>query len=144
MWLTMLLTLCLFTRWGRVTHICVSKQTIIGSDKGMSRGRRQTVIWTNAGILSIGPLGTNFSENLNEILTFSFKKMPLKVSSVKWRPFCLGHNVLMAEVKELIEHVLLLYNKSHAGAFIFMGIYWKFEFLPWFCYVMKLKANKKY
>ena len=47
-----------------------------------------------AGILLIGPLGTNFSEILIEILTFSFKKMRLKVSSAKWRPFCLSLNVL--------------------------------------------------
>ena len=82
------------THWGRVTHICVSKQTSIGSDNGLSPGRRQAIIWTNAGVSSIGPLGANFSENLNEILTFSFKKMRLKVSSAKWRPFCLGLNVL--------------------------------------------------
>ena len=77
-----------------MTHICVSRQTITGSDNGLSPGWRQAIIWTNAGILLIGPLGTNFSENLIEILTFSFKKMRLKVSSAKWRPFCLGLNVL--------------------------------------------------
>ena len=66
----------------------------IGSDNGLSPGRRQAIIWTNAGILLIGPLGTNFSENLIAILTFSFTKMRLKVSSAKWRPFCLGLNVL--------------------------------------------------
>ena len=52
------------THWGRVTHICVGKLTIIGSDNGLSPGRRQAIIWTNAGLLSIGPLGTYFSENL--------------------------------------------------------------------------------
>ena len=82
------------TLWGRVTHICVNKITIIGSDNGLSPGRRQAIIWTDAGILLVGPLGTNFSEILIEILTFSFKKMHLKMSSGKWRPFCLGLNVL--------------------------------------------------
>ena len=82
------------THWGRVTHICVSKLTIIGSDNGLSPGRRQAIIWTNAGILLIWPLGTSFSEILIEILTFSFTKMRLKVSSAKWQPFCLGLNVL--------------------------------------------------
>ena len=82
------------THWGRTTHICVSKLTIIGSDNGLSPSRRQAIIWTNAGILLIGPYGTNFSEILNEILTFSFTKMSLKVSSTKWRLFCLGLNVL--------------------------------------------------
>ena len=82
------------TQWGRVTHICVSKLTIIGSDNGLSPGRRQAIIWTNDGILLIGPLGTNCSEILSEIYTFSFKKMYLKTSSAKWRPFCLGLGVL--------------------------------------------------
>ena len=82
------------THWGRVTHICVSNLTIIGSDNGLSPDRRQAIIWTKAGILLIGPLGTNFSEILIEILTFSFKKMRLKVSSAKRWPFCPGLNVL--------------------------------------------------
>ena len=82
------------THWGRVTHICVGNLTIIGSGNGLSPGRRQAITWTNVGILSIGPLGTNFSEMLIEIHTFSFKKIHLKMSSGKWRPFCLGLNVL--------------------------------------------------
>ena len=71
-----------------MTHTCVSRLTITGSDNGLSPGQRQAIIWTNAGILLIGLLGTNFSEKLIEILTFSFTKMRLKVSSAKWRPFC--------------------------------------------------------
>ena len=82
------------THWGRVTLICISKLIIIGSDNGLSLGRRQAIIWTNAGIWSMGPLGTNFSEILIEIYTFSFKKMHLKMSSAKWRLFGLGLNVL--------------------------------------------------
>ena len=54
----------LVTHWGQVTHICVSKLTIIGSDNGLSPGRRQAIIWTNDGISLIGHLGTNFSEIL--------------------------------------------------------------------------------
>ena len=68
----------LLTHWGRVTHICVGKLTIIGTDNGLSPERRQAIIWTNAGILLIGPLGTNFSEILIEIQTFSLKKIRLK------------------------------------------------------------------
>ena len=85
------------THWGRVTFICVGKLTIIGSDNGLSPDRRQAIIWTNAGLLLIGPLGTNFSEILIEILTFSFRKMCLNVSSAKWRPFCFGLNVLILQ-----------------------------------------------
>ena len=50
------------THWGLVTHICVDNLTTIGSDNGLSPDRRQAIIWTNAGILSIERLGTNFSE----------------------------------------------------------------------------------
>ena len=77
-----------------MTHIRVSKLTIIASDNGMSPGRCQAIIWTNAGILLFGPLGTNFSEIFIKIYTFSFKKMHSIMSSAKWRPFCLGLNVL--------------------------------------------------
>ena len=84
--------------WGRVTRIYVSNLAIIGSDNGLSPGRHQAITWTSVGILLIGPLGTNFSEMLIEIHTFSFKKIHLKMSSGKWRPFCLGLNVLTWQI----------------------------------------------
>ena len=84
------------THWRRVTHICVSNITAIGSDSGLSPGRRKAIIRTNAGILLIEPLGTNFNEILMKIHIFSFKKIHFKMSSGKWRPFCLGLNVLSA------------------------------------------------
>ena len=65
-----------------MTYICVGNLTIIGSDDGMCPGRHQAIIWTNAGILLIGPLGTNFVDILIEIHKFSFKKMHFKTSSV--------------------------------------------------------------
>ena len=82
------------THWSRKTHLCVGKLTIIGSDNGLSPGRRQDIIWTNAGIMLFGPFGSNFSEIVIEIDTISFKKMHLKLSCAKWRPSCLGLNVL--------------------------------------------------
>ena len=62
-------------------HICIDNVTIIGSDNGLVPSQRQAIIWTNAGIVLIAPLGTNFSEILIEIFTFSFKKIHLKMSS---------------------------------------------------------------
>ena len=53
--------------------ICVGKLTIIGSDNGLWSDRRHAIcylnprVWTNAGILLIWPLGTNFSEILIEM-----------------------------------------------------------------------------
>ena len=74
-----------------MTHVCVSKSTIIGSDNGLPPGRCQVIIWTNAGMLLIGHLETNLREIFIEIHTFLFKKMHLKTSSAKWRPICLVH-----------------------------------------------------
>ena len=83
------------THWGRVTYISVGKLIIIGSDNGLSPDRRQAIIWTNARLLSIGHLGTYFNENLIKIQQFPLKKVHVKMSSAKWRPSCLGLNVLM-------------------------------------------------
>ena len=101
------------TRWGRLTHICVSKLTIICSDNGLLPGRRQAIIWTNAGILLIWTLGTNFSDILSENQIFSFKKMHLKMSSAKsyHRPQC-------------VKHVIFKVTQT-AGVFILsLGIRW--------------------
>ena len=131
----------MLTHWGRVTHICISKLPSIGSDNGLAPGRRQAIIWTNAGILLIGPLWTNFSEILIEIPTFSFKKMRLKVSSAKWRPCCLGLNVLRQCydcMGHLITHMMLgpyspwlhNYYVTHSiwltnNIWSFIPLYWK-------------------
>ena len=104
------------THWGRVTHICVSNPTIIGSDNGLSPSRRQAIIWTNVGLLLIRPLGTNFSEMLIEIHIFSFKKMYFKWWSGKWRPFCPGLNVLRLCVVKKYFHISLLVTISVYGS----------------------------
>ena len=75
--------------------MCVGNLTIIGSDNGLSPCQRQAIILTNAGILLIGHLGTNFSKILITIFTFSFTKMHFKLSSAK---FCLSLNVLNLSV----------------------------------------------
>ena len=99
----------LLTHWGRVTHICVDKLTKIGSDNGLSPGRRQAIILTNAGILLIRSLGTNFSEISTGIQTYFHSRKCIW----KCRPFCLGLNVLrlcvLFPVAHLESHVI---NKS--------------------------------
>ena len=113
----------MWTHWGRVMHICVSKLTIIDSDNGLSPGRRQAIIWTNAGILLIRASGPNFSEISSEIHTFSFKKMHSKMLSMKWRPFCLGLNELIqtyhssyrrADIEDE-NKAILLGEEGHSG-----------------------------
>ena len=110
------------THWGRVTHVCVSNLVIIGSDKGLSSCRRQAIIWTNAGILLIRTSGTNLSEILSEINTFSSKDMHLKISSGKCQTFCLGLNVLMK-------------TSCHFNATQWHGI--QFCALEWIVHIMK-------
>ena len=60
----------------------------------MSPGRRQAIIWTNAGLLLLPTLGPNFSEILSEIRAFSLKKMHLKKLFAEWQQFSYGLNVL--------------------------------------------------
>ena len=88
------------THWGRLTPICVGNLTIIGSDNGLSPGRRHAVIWTNGGISLIGPtIEKKFREIIFGIHAFSNKKMHLKMSSGKWRTSCLGLSVLRVFIK---------------------------------------------
>ena len=88
------------THWGRMMHICISKLTIIGSDNGLSPDQCQAIIWTNAGILLIQTLGTNFSEILSAIHTFSFKKMHLKMAAILSRPQCVDRTTTEGKLDE--------------------------------------------
>ena len=77
------------THWGRVTHICVSKLSINGSDNGLWPGQCEAIIRINAGNLLIGPFITNFSKILIEIhINFDSRKYILK-----WRLGNGGHFV---------------------------------------------------
>ena len=64
------------------------------SDNGLSPRRRQAIIWTNAGILLIGPLGTNFS-NLNRNSNILIKENAIEnvvceMASILSRPQCVN------------------------------------------------------
>ena len=106
------------THWGRVTHICVGNLTIIGSDNGLTPARRQAITWTNVGILLIGPIGTNFSEKLIEIHTFTFKKIHLnvvwKMAAILSSPQCVNW--------------ICISNITHCGNYL-----GKWSSCEWFC-----------
>ena len=70
------------THWGRVTHICASKLSIIVSDNGLSLGRHQAIIWTNDGMLFIGSL-KKLQWNLNRNL-YSFTQED-QVENIVWK-----------------------------------------------------------
>ena len=88
----------ILTHWGRLTHICASKLTIIGSYNGLSPDRLQAIIWTKAGMLLIGPLGKNSGEIIIEIYTFShiqenaFENVVWKMATILSRPQCVRQN----------------------------------------------------
>ena len=69
----------------------------IGSGNGLSPVRHQAITCTNAALLSIGPLGTGFSEIGIKNEKCPFIKMHLKMSCTIWRPFCSGRAELMME-----------------------------------------------
>ena len=89
------------THWARVTHKCVCKLTSIGSDNGLSPDRHQAIIWTNAGVLLVGPLGTNCSAILIAIHTFSFiqenafENDVWKMASILSPPQCVKNNLAL-------------------------------------------------
>ena len=102
--------ICL-SHWGRMMHICVSKIIIIGSNNGLTLGRRQAMnqFWNI--------VNWSFRHKLSKIViemhTFSFNKMHLKMSA-KWSLFCLGlkiHQpmVMPFGITELDQHYLNLF-----------------------------------
>ena len=82
-----------------MTHICVGNLTIICSDNGLSPSRRQAIIWTIAGILLIGLVGTIFSEILIECIYFhkenAFEKVVCKMTAILSRLQCVNADVLL-------------------------------------------------
>ena len=105
----------ILTHWGRVTHICVSKLTIFGSDNGF--------IWTNAGMLLIRIFRTNFSEIFKENF---FKENPMenflwKMAAILSRPQC---------VKAMLEQVPSKMMRSRVN-------------LPWFYSNLKRQCKRK-
>ena len=90
----------------RVTHISVSKLTIIGADSGLSSGGRQAISWSNVGILFIGPLRTNFNYILIQIYTFHPGK-PI------WK--CYVENGGCFVIVNLIEFAMKQFGKNPRG-----------------------------
>ena len=48
----------------RLSDAYMHQKTIIGLENGLSPRRHQAIIWTNAGVLIIGPFGTKFQWNI--------------------------------------------------------------------------------
>ena len=78
----------MLTHWGRVTHMRVSKLTIIGSDNGLSDPKLE-YCWFE-------PWEQTSVKSLSKFMYFHSRKCICKMLSGKWRPSCFGLNVLNA------------------------------------------------
>ena len=77
-----------------VPHICVSEMGQHWFRYGLLLNRHQAIIWTNAGLLSNGPLGTNCSEVLIKLQNFPSQKCTWKYSLWKSSHFVQGGDEL--------------------------------------------------
>ena len=90
----------------------VSKNDLYHNMMCLSPERRQAIKWTNAGILSIGTLGINFSEILSEMHTLSFKKKHLKRhlrngGHSVLASMCLTENVAVSWLRSGTDYMLI-------------------------------------
>ena len=127
------------THWGRVTHICVSKLTIIGSDNGLSPGRRQAIIWPNAGMLLSGAAGTNFSEHsrkwswngLCEMVSISLDLNELnKKTHLKGKMECIFYYLFPIFLRSgFTVHVLNCLDQILINIYIYINILYHFTLI---------------
>ena len=94
-------TFVMLTNWGWVTHICVSKLIIIGSDSGLAPSLYLNQRWNIVN-----------SNLKNKLLWNSYifiHENAFEMSSGKWRPFCLTLNVLISVCNWVKKHINLLW-----------------------------------
>ena len=119
---SLIATVLFLTHWGRVTHTCVSKLTI-GSDNGLPPGRRQAIIWTNAGILLVGITRNKLRWNFNRSPCIFIHKNPFENVVWKWWPFCLGLNVLTLQGSPNLVIITIIVRRA--------GLLWSQQDFEW-------------
>ena len=83
------------THWGRVTHICVSKLTTIGSDNGLSPGWSQAIYlnqcWNIVNSNLRNKLQWNFKGDLYSFIQVNaFENVVWKMAAIFSRPQCVN------------------------------------------------------
>ena len=121
-----------------VWRLCVNKLTIFGSDNGLSSGRHQAIIWTNAGILSIGPPRNKLQWNLNLNSYIFIKENSFWNVVWKWRPFCLGLNELTENVPNIY---LIIQSKSNQLSVILINFWYITMTSYWVSWRLKSPAS---
>ena len=87
------------THWGRMTHICVGKINIIGSDNGLSPRRRQAIIQSQCWNIVNWTLGNkpqwNFNRNSNIFIQENeFESVVWKMAAILSRPQCVKRFII--------------------------------------------------
>ena len=99
-----------------MTHICVSKLTIIGSHNGLLAGRRQAIIWTNAGILLIELFGANkvnFIGNSNIFIQENVhENVVCEMASILSRHQCVKQYNSSSQIGGLQHHLSAFLNSN--------------------------------
>ena len=88
--------LFLWTHRGRMMRLCIVKPIRCWFIKCFFSSSAPSHFLTNAAKLLIGQLWTNLNEICVNKQMFPHKKINLKTSSAKWRPFCLSLNMLIS------------------------------------------------
>ena len=80
------------THWSWVTHTCVGDLSNIGSDNGLSPGRHQVIIRTNAGCPRRNKLQLNFNRNSYIFIQENaFQNVVWKMAAILSRPQWYNH-----------------------------------------------------
>ena len=102
-------------------YIYVSKLNSIGSDNGLSPGRHQTIICTNAGILLIRNVATNFREILIKRNSYifiqenAFENIVCEIAAILSRPRCVkdqGPRIFLKISRNVKNTLISRYGKS--------------------------------
>ena len=116
------LRFCVLTNWVRVAYICVSGLTMFGSDNGLSP------IWTNAGIMLIGPWGQTSVKSQAQFIHFYSRKCIwkccLRMAVILSWPQCVNFIYLriMSIVLMWTNYLSLKFNKAIQSEIYFYGV----------------------
>ena len=114
------------------------KWVSIVSDNGLSPVRRQAITCTNADLLSIESLGTNFNEILIKTQNFSFTKMHLGMLTAKWQPFCPGGRWVKSA--DMFSYTVVTpYDKINDDIILHILWQWQIQHIEQIMYLQKIQ-----
>ena len=86
-----ILSIVYLIHWSRVTHICVSKQTIIGSDNGLAASHYLNQIWNIVNWNLRNKLRWNFNRNSKIFIQENgFECVVCEMAAILSRPQCVN------------------------------------------------------